>query len=144
MRQILFVLPGLLFLSLPAAAQPDSEAIVQFGLEGHWAVSCTAAPAPTNPHVVIAASASAPPTRQLRTGNAEIDNVLPLTNARLIDESQITFQELMEGKTVTFLVVRKEGRYQVVEMVSGDGKALVMHGQQMWDNKPSPWYSRCQ
>ena len=134
---------ALLLLSSPVAAQPDSDAIQKFGLEGHWAVSCTSEPAPTNPHVVIAASASAPPTRELKTGDAEVDNVLQLTNARLIGERQITFQEFTEGKTITFLVVREEGRYQIAEMSTSDGKALVTHGLQNWDGKPSPWYQRC-
>ena len=143
MRQKLLTLTALLLLSLPAAAQPDSEAIARFGLEGHWAISCAAEPAPNNPHVLVAASAAAPPTRELITGTAAMDNVLQLTNARLVGANQLTFQEFTEGKLVTFLVVMQDNRYRVDEMVTSDGKALVTHAVQNWDGKPSPWYQRC-
>ena len=143
MRRTLFTLASLMSFSLPAAAQPDSDAILRFGLEGNWAISCSAAPAPTNPHVRVAASEAAPPTRELVTGDAAIDNVLPLINARLVGDTQLTFQEEVEGKLVTFLVEMAENRYRVAEMVTSDGKALVTHGVQNWDGKPSPWYSRC-
>jgi hypothetical protein len=142
MRQKLLIAAALL-LSLPAAAQPDSEAIARFGLEGHWAISCAAEPAPSNPHIRVAASDTAPPTRALVTGNAALDNVLELTNARPVGARQLTFQELSDGKLLTFLVVMEDDRYRVDEMVTSDGKALVTHAVQNWDGKPSPWYQRC-
>lgn len=143
MRQDVIAGAALLLMCVPAAAQPDGEAIATFGLDGHWAVSCTAPPAPTNPHVLVAASPATQPTRELMTGNAETDNVLPLVNARLIGGNQITFQEFTEGRLITFLVVKEEGRYRIDEMVTNDGKALVTHAVQNWDGMPSPWYQRC-
>src|SRR4051794_33052011 len=143
MRQKLLIGAGLL-LSWPAASQSDSEAVARFGLEGHWAISCTAEPAPTNPHVRVAASPTAPPTRALVTGDAAVDDVLPLMNARPVGGDKLTFQEVIEGKLVTFLVVMATNRYRVDEMVTSDGKALVTHAVQNWDGKPSPWYQRCQ
>lgn len=142
MRQSFLAVAALL-MAAPAAAQPDSEAIAKFGLEGHWAISCAAAPAPTNPHVRVATSPQAQPTRELMTGNAATDNVLPLTNARLIGENQLTFQEILDGKLLTFLVLRDGDRYRIDELVTDDGKALVTHAVQNWDGKDSPWYQRC-
>ena len=144
MRGFICIGTALSLLALPARAQPDSEAIAAFGLEGHWAISCSGAPSDANPHVHVATTADAAPTRRLVTGNAAIDNVLQLTNARAVGAHQLTFQEKVEGKTITFLLVMEEGRYRIDEMVSSDGKALVTHAVQNWDGKPSPWYSRCQ
>jgi len=144
MRASLLIGACLLLYCLPASAQSDSDAIAQFGLPGHWAISCAAAPSANNPHIHVAASATAPPTRRLVTGDDSIDNVLQLTNARSVSANQLTFQEFVEGKVVTFLVVRDQDKYRIDEMVTSDGKALVTHAVQTWDNKPSPWYSRCQ
>jgi hypothetical protein len=143
MRQKLLIAAALL-VPLPAAAHPDSETIARFGLAGHWAISCASQPTPNNPHVLVVASPVAPPTRELRTGNAATDNVLPLLNARLIADDQLTFQEFTGGKIVTFLLVSDGSRYRINEMVTSDGKALVTHAVQNWDGMPSPWYQRCQ
>jgi hypothetical protein len=142
MRQSLFTVAALV-MAVPAAAQADSEAITKFGLEGHWAISCAAPPAPTNPHVRVATSMATSPTRELMTGTPATDNVLELINARPVGDDQLTFEEIMDGKRVTFLVVMQEGRYRVTEMVTEDGKALVTHAVQNWDGKDSPWYQRC-
>ena len=143
MRAHLPVGACLLLLALPLRAEPAEDLFARLGLTGHWAVSCAEAPSESNPHIHVATSSNAAATRRLVTGNAKIDNVLALTNPRLVSDNKITFQEFTEGKTVTFLVALEQGRYRIDEMVTSDGKALVTHAVQSWDGKPSPWYERC-
>jgi hypothetical protein len=127
----------------PATAQPDSDAIEQFGLFGHWAIACGERPSPYNPHIFVSASDSGSPVRRRATGDPLSEDTIPLLNVRLIGSNQLTMQQAVEGKIVTYLLVMDQDRYRIDEMVTSDGKSLVTHAVQNFDGKASPWYHRC-
>jgi hypothetical protein len=126
-----------------AQAQPDSEAVEKFGLEGHWAIACGEKPSPYNPHIFVSVSDSGTPVRRRETGDPKSEDTIPLLNARLISDHQLTMQQAVEGKIVTYLLVMDQNRYRIDEMVTSDGKSLVSHAVQNFDGKDSPWYHRC-
>jgi hypothetical protein len=130
-------------LAHPVLADPDGEVVQEFGLTGHWAIACDAAPSPYNPHIFVSTSDTGQAIRRRVTGDPRSENTIPLLNARLLGNNQLTMQQFVEGKTVTFLLVMDQDRYRIDEMVTSDGKLLVTHAVQNFDGKESPWYHRC-
>jgi hypothetical protein len=144
MRTAVLVGTAALLMAGVAEARPDREAIEAFGLVGHWAISCEAAPSPHNPHVYVTMSDTSAPTRRLQTGDPKLDDIRELLDARLIGDGKLTMQQAVSGSKITFLLRMESGdRYRIDEMVTSDGKALVTHAVQIFDGKPSPWYHRC-
>ncbi|HEV8014900.1 MAG TPA: hypothetical protein VGP48_05185 [Stellaceae bacterium] len=142
-RAAIAVLPLLSLLPGAARAGADSDALLQFGLIGNWALHCQAPPSPTNPFVSFTPSSAGQPTRQIITGRPEYDSLVPIRDAAMIDNNHLRLSYPQGGVTVTVTLVKEQRRIRPFDAIASDGTESVKGGIVQYSGQPTSWLERC-
>jgi hypothetical protein len=140
--------PAALLLSLSllagaAQAGADSDALLQFGLIGNWALHCQAPPSPANPFMSFMPSTAGQPTRQIITGKPEYDSLVPIRDATMIDNNHLRLSYPQAAVTITVTLVKEQRRIRPLEAVASDGTVSVKDGIVQFSGQPTNWLERC-
>lgn len=126
-----------------AHAGADSDALLQFGLIGNWALHCDAPPSPANPFMSFRPSSAGQPTRQLITGKPEYDSVVPVSEAAMLDATHLRFSYPQSAVTITVTLVKEQRRIRPLEATASDGTVSVEDGVVQSSGQPTRWIERC-
>jgi hypothetical protein len=142
-RPFLLALASLLLAPAISHAGPDNDALLQFGLLGHWAFDCQKPPSPANPFVNFTLSAAGQPTRQIVTGKPEYDSVVPLSDAAMLDATHLRLSYPQGGVTVTVTLLKEQRRIRPYEAVASNGAVSVSNGNVKTTGLPTNWLLKC-
>ena len=126
-----------------AHAGADSDALTKFGLIGDWAFDCKAFPSPTNPYSTFMPSTGGQPTRQITTGNPQHDNLVPIRDAALLDDTHLRLSYPQGSVTITVTLLKDNGRVRPVEAHTSDGTVSVIDGLVQRTGEPTAWLEKC-
>lgn len=144
MRHISWLIAAVLALvPVLARAGADSDALTKFGLIGDWALDCKAFPSPTNPFVTFIPSTAGQPTRQVITGKPQLDSLVPISDAALLDDTHLRLSYPQGGVTVTATLLKDQQRIRPVEAVASDGTVSIHGGLVARTGQPTAWLQRC-
>ena len=134
---------ALLFLPAIAHAGKDSDALVQFGLIGSWALDCRKPPSPANPFVTFTPSTAGEPTRQIVTGKPQYDSLVPLSDVALLDATHLRLSYPQGPVTVTVTLAKEPRRIRPYEAVESNGMVSVSGGMAKGTGLPTKWLLKC-
>ncbi len=140
---LLLALASLLLMPAVAEAGTDSDALLQFGLIGNWALDCQKPPSPANPFINFTPSTAGQPTRQVITGKPEYDSLVPLTDVRMLDTSHLRLSYPQGGVTVTVTLLKEPRRIRPYEAVASNGVVSVSGGNVKATGQPTTWLLKC-
>lgn len=145
MRRYVFLLAVALLPLIPAVSQAgkDSDALVQFGLIGNWALDCQKPPSPANPFMTFTPSSAGEPTRQIITGKPEYDSLVPLTDIAMLDGTHLRLTYPQGGVRVTVTLVKEPRRIRPYEAVASNGMVSVSGGNVKATGQPTKWLLKC-
>ncbi|HXR88112.1 MAG TPA: hypothetical protein VN728_14130 [Stellaceae bacterium] len=145
MRKRAFALALAFALLVPVVSRAgaDSDALLQFGLIGHWAFDCQKPPSPANPFINFNFTGSGQPTRQIITGKPEIDSRVPLSNVTILDALHLRLSYPQGGVTVTVTLLMELGRVRPYEAIASDGTVSVSGGNVTATGQPTNWLLKC-
>jgi len=140
----LFLVLALLLLA-PAVARAgkDSDALVQFGLIGNWALDCHKPPGAGNPFVSFTPSNAGQPTRQVITGDPEHDSLVPLRDVAVLDATHLRLTYPQGGVTITATLLKEQRRIRPYEAVASNGLVSVSGGNVKATGRPTAWLAKC-
>ena len=139
----LFALASLLLVPAVAEAGTDSDALLQFGLIGNWALDCQKPPSPANPFINFTPSNAGQPTRQVITGKPEYDSLVPLNGVAMLDGSHLRLSYPQGGVTVTVTLLKEQRRIRPYEAVASNGVVSVSGGNIKATGQPTTWLLKC-
>lgn len=134
---------ALLALSSPAWAEADSDALIQFGLIGSWALDCHAPPSLANPFETLIPSKTGEATRRLVTGNPALDRVEPIHDVILITADRLRLSYPQNSVTVTVVFLKQDGRIRVLESTTSNGLTVVSGGVVQRNGQQTAWLEKC-
>lgn len=134
---------ALLALSSPAWAEADSDALIQFGLIGSWALDCHAPPSLANPFETLIPSKTGEPTRHLSTGNPALDRAEPIHDVILITADRLRLSYPQNSVTVTVVFLKQDGRIRVLESTTSNGLTVVSGGIVQRNGQQTAWLEKC-
>jgi hypothetical protein len=140
---ILLALVLLPLMSAASLAGNDSDELLQFGLVGSWSLDCQKSPSPTNPFVSFTPSTAGQPTRQVITGKPQLDSLVPLSNAQMLDATHLRVSYPQGGVTITVTLLKEQRRIRPYEAVASDGTVSVSRGVVKASGLPTGWLLKC-
>jgi hypothetical protein len=126
-----------------AQASPDSDALAKFGLIGSWAIDCKAPSGPSNPFQVFTPSTAGEPTRQLITGNAAHDSMVPVRDVVRLDGDHLQLSFAQAGIVVTVVLLKEKGRIRPMTSRINGGSVLVEGGIALRNGQETTWLQKC-
>jgi hypothetical protein len=141
----LVVLLAALAVIVPGAAWAgaDSDAVVQFGLVGSWALNCQAAPSPANPFMSFDPSTSGEPIRQIITGRPQYDSHVPVSKVSAIGTARLQLTYPQGGVTITVVLEKDQQRIRPIDAMASDGTVSVKDGIVQYSGQPTAWLFKC-
>jgi hypothetical protein len=145
---IALAIAGLALLPCVAWASADSDAVVQFGLVGSWALNCQAPPSPANPFTSFDPSTTGIPVRQIVTGQPQYDSHVPVSQVTLIGTARLQLSYPQGGVTVTVVLEKEDKgqnqrRIRPVDAVASNGTVSVKDGIVSYSGQPTAWLNKC-
>jgi hypothetical protein len=142
-RPFLLALASLLLAPAISHAGPDNDALLQFGLLGHWAFDCQKPPSPANPFMSFTPSTAGQPTRQIITGKPQYDHLVPLSHAELLDATHLRLSYPQGAVTITVTLLKEQRRIRPYEAVASNGMVSVSGGNVKATGQPTNWLLKC-
>jgi hypothetical protein len=139
----LLALASLLLLPAESRAGTDSDALLQFGLIGNWALDCQKPPSPANPFVNFTPSTAGRPTRQIITGKPEYDSLVPQSDVAMLDATHLRLTYPQGGVTVTVTLLKQQRRIRPYEAAASNGVVSVSGGNVKATGLPTTWLLKC-
>jgi hypothetical protein len=139
----LLALASLLLMPAESQARTDSDALLQFGLIGNWALDCQKPPSPANPFVNFTPSTAGQPTRQIITGRPEYDSLVPLSDVAMLDATHLRLSYPQGGVTVTVTLFKQQRRIRPYEAMASNGVVSVSGGNVKATGQPTTWLLKC-
>jgi len=142
-RTYLLALAWLLLMPSVSQAGADSDALLQFGLIGNWALDCQKPPSPANAFVTFTPSTAGEPTRQIVTGKPEYDSLVPLSDVAMLDATHLRLTYRQGRVMVTVILLKEQRRIRPYEAVASNGMVSVSQGNVKASGLPTNWLTKC-
>jgi hypothetical protein len=126
-----------------AWAGADSDAVVQFGLIGSWALNCKAPPSPANPFMSFDPSADGEPIRQIITGRPQYDSHVPVSKVSAIGTTRLQLSYPQGGVTITVVLEKDQQGIRPIDATASDGIVSVKDGIVQYTGQPTAWLIKC-
>jgi hypothetical protein len=137
------VVLGFAVASGSAGADPAGDALKKFGLIGTWAHDCNEPASRSNPYMIFTAPRSGTPTRQLRTGDAALDDITRIEGAHAVTNERLEVSWTQRGIKLRMVLVMVGKRVRTVESRSSDGHSYIRAGKLTSNNADTMWFSHC-
>jgi len=129
----------------PAWADTLETTLTRFGLLGHWAVDCGAAPSIENPHGLY--RMLSPHEAELRYDYGPLyePQIHIITFAEPADGNRLRIKHIdrRDGSSLEATIQKLADRIQNVSVVESDGKIIVKDGIYTLNGRPAVWLERC-
>jgi hypothetical protein len=127
----------------PTRASPDGDAMTKFGLTGHWAVACQAAPGPKNPHEFFVGPPLGSPIARIVGGEPGQSGIFPLIDIQIISAEKIAYTAVdVQGTRYNIVVARNGMRLRTMDINTG-GQVVANQGVTTATGAETFWLERC-
>jgi hypothetical protein len=125
----------------PAMAEPDTDAVIKFGLVGVWAPDCTQPPSSSNIYVRFAI-VNGRPTRAVQANGAY--PVRTMRDVRIAAPDRLVYLlEVATGRTHRRTIARIGEAIRGQESIDAEGSTIIKDGKFVASGVPTLLYRRC-
>jgi hypothetical protein len=126
-----------------ASAAPVADTVEKYALTGTWAVDCTSAPSPQNPHVIYRLLDADSLQREFRIAPGESSDVSTAVALVEIEAGELMMSWKTNAGGVTNRVRAGQGRMQVVDSTLDNGQKIFVNGRRVRDDAEAPRFNKC-